>query len=198
MNREHRRATSGAALVAGTIYKDITLAGHKLRISQPKLVGIFADIEAFIISRKTDPMVVAIRACKTAPASMHRMIMDAAIEQASKATLVTEEEWGEFSRSLWAPAFFLWKSLDPKHLDEFPTVESIMDLINAEAAEGGKSALAELMANVDIVQQERELKNSAGRSATPAPGRKTANHSAMAGRPSTNTSLTDSDGTLIL
>jgi predicted Zn-dependent protease len=115
------------------------------------------------------------------------------MEQASQAAIATNKEWDNFSKSPWAAAFYFWKALDPKHADDVPTVEAAMELIMAAAKEDEES-LAELKAALDLVQQDRDLKNSAGRSVTPAHAPTTANHSVMGGQPSINTLLTDSDG----
>jgi signal recognition particle GTPase len=80
---------SSAARTAGKVYKEVTIAGKKFRLSQPKRVGLQGDIEAFILSRKDDPIVIAVRACQQAPKDMHATIWDAAIRVGTEARIVT-------------------------------------------------------------------------------------------------------------
>ena len=187
---------SSPSRVAGKVYKDVTIAGKTFRISRPKMVGIYAEIEAFILSRKEDPLVLAVRACKKAPESQHAAIWKAAMEAAEVAKNVTPAEMKAFEGSRWAPAFFLWKSLDKRHHDEVPDVEAAMALLEKEAAMSLKN-LDEIMANVSVVQQDRDLKNFDG--PTTVPGRTKSQsmdtQSSEDGQPSTSTSPTDSDGT---
>ena len=84
----------------------------------------------------------------------------------------------------------LWKTLDPKHLEEVPSVEAAMELIEAD------TNFDELMALVRIVSQDNETKNSHGPTApaTRASNPATATQSSTDGPPSTSTSPTGSDG----
>jgi hypothetical protein len=180
---------SSAARTSGRIYKDVEIGGKKFRIGEPQKVGIVAEMEAFILSRRLDPIVFAIRACKSAPATMHAAIWQGATAAATRG-LATPEEWAAFESSLWKSAFMLFKTLDPKHRDEVPDVEAAMELIEQEAN------LDELMSLVRFVSQDDDLKNSSGRSAgaTSASKPKTDDPSTTDGPPSTITSPTDTDG----
>ena len=179
---------SSAARVAGKVYKQIVIGGKTYTLSQPQRVGNFAKMEAFIISRRTDPIQFAIRACRQTPATMHAAIWEGCSATGSRG-LASGAEWDTFERSLWKNAFMLWVTLDPKHADEVPTIEAAMELI-----ESGMD-LEELMALIKIVSQDSDLPNSFGRTATaaPAPNQPTADRSSPDGQQSMNSSDANSD-----
>jgi predicted Zn-dependent protease len=114
---------------------------------------------------------------------------------AASAKVVMPAEMHAFEQSKWAVAFFLWKSLDPKHHEEVPDIAAAMALIEEEAATSG-AKLDEIMANVSVIQQDTDLKNSAGRTATAAPATSPATDTRCStdGPPSTSTSQTASAG----
>jgi hypothetical protein len=155
------KSKASAARVAGKVYKRVMIAGREFTLSQPAKYGKFAEIEAFILSRKEDPMVAALRVCKRAPVEMHNTIWKAAMETASAARIATREDWQKFEDSKWPAVFMLWMAMDPKHREEFPTAESVADLIIREA-DRQNSTIDEIIMQASIVQQDAELKNSAG------------------------------------
>jgi len=139
--------------------------------------------------------VLAVKACKKVPESQHTAIWKAAMEAAAVAKIVTPAEMKAFEESRWSTAFFLWKSLDPKHHNEVPDIEAAMALLEKEAARSVKN-LDEIMANVSAVQQDRDLKNFDGPTAVPgrASNLSTDIQPSADGQPSTSTLPTDSDG----
>ena len=180
---------SSAARTSGKVYKEVDIAGRKFTLSEPQKIGIVAEMEAFILSKRIDPIVFAVRACRQTPATMHAAIWQGASATASRG-MATPEEWAAFETSLWRSAFMLWKTLDPKHLEEVPSVEAAMELIEAD------TNFDELMALVRIVSQDNETKNSPGPTApaTRASNPATATQSLTDGPPSTSTSPIGSDG----
>jgi predicted Zn-dependent protease len=148
--------------VAGTFEREVEIAGRKFLLSQPKLIGIYSEIEKFILRRKELPEVWAMRACRNAPPTMHQAIWDAAAKMATTAKFVSREEWKAYEDSKWPAAFLLYGALDPKHREDVPTVEAAMDLI-MEEAQNRLSKLDEVIASAKRVQQEDDLGNSSGR-----------------------------------
>lgn len=177
----------GQARVAGQLWKEIEIGNKKYVLSRPNLVGIYGEMEAWIVSRKIDPLVLAVTACKDAPAALHPVIWEAAMKTASAARIASHEEMEAFRESRWFVAFMLWKALDPKHRDEVPDVDAAMKLIESCVD------VDSLMANINIVNGEADLKNSSGPSDARAP-QPMETQSTEDGQASTASSQSDSDG----
>lgn len=181
----------GQARVAGQIYKDVVIAGKTYRLSRSNLVGFYGDAEAWIISRKTDPLVLAVKACRAAPENMHATIWEAAMKTASEARIASKEEMERFWRSRWFSAFLLLKALDPKHAQEIPDMESAMRLIESDVDLDTDA----LMADVSVVNGEADIKNSSGLSGTQAqPNQQTETQPTEDGQVSTDSSQTNTSG----
>jgi len=180
----------GHARLSGKLHKTITIGGETYTLSKPTLVGVYAEMEAFVVARKRDPLVLAVEACKTAPPGQHAAIWEAAMKTASAARVATAEEMAAFERSPWGMAFKLWKCLDDRHRAEFPTVEAAMGLM-----ERAGENLDEIQAQLAVVSGEADLGNSSGRSPT-APAEKPATDTQASedGRPSTSSSPTPTAG----
>lgn len=187
----------GQARVTGQIYKDIEIGGKTYRLSLPNLVGIYGEIEAWIISRKVDPLVLAVQICngdrKTgtppAPPQMQATIWEAAMKTASAARIASKEELDLFWGSRWSNAFLFLKALDPKHHEEVPDIEAAMRVV-----ESGVDVDL-LMAQLSVVNGEADVKNSHGPSGTRAPeSQPTAILSTEAGQDSTISLQSDTAG----
>jgi hypothetical protein len=152
----------GQARVAGQIYKDVEIGGKTYRLSKPNLVGIYGEVEAWIVSKKTDPLVLAARACKTTPASMHPVIWEAAMKTGSAARIASQDELNLFWNSRWSNAFMFMKALDDKHRQEIPDIETAMNIVE------GIVDVDELLMQLSVVSGEADVKNSSGPSATRA------------------------------
>ena len=212
----------GQARVSGQIYKDVEIGGKTYRLSQPNMVGIYGEVEAWIVARKTDPLVLAVRACQgqknvpPAPPEMHAVIWEAAMKTASAARIASKEELDLFWGSRWANAFLFLKSLDPKHSEEVPTVEAAMEIVGngvdmdmllftcvlygldmpeiVQKLVDANVNLDELMAQISVVNGEADIKNLSGRSETPAQAsQQTEAQDSEDGLESTATSLNDMD-----
>jgi hypothetical protein len=185
--------SSSPARTSGRVFKEVEIAGKKYALTQPQKVGQLAEMEAWIISRRRDPIEFAIQACKRTPATMHAKIWEGCSAAASRGQ-ASPEEWAAFENSLWRSAFLLFKSMDPKHTQGMTLGEGVewaMGLIEED------TAMDETMAKVGIVSQDAELKNSNGRpaEAEPAQTPSTADLSSGAGRPSIDSSPRPMDGT---
>jgi hypothetical protein len=143
----------GQARVSGQIYKDIEIGGKTYRLSQPNLVGMYGEVEAWIINRKTDPLVLAVKACKTAPEAQWKTIWEAAMKTGSSARIASQDELALFWDSRWSNAFLLYKALDPQHAADVPNVDAAMKLLD----EGVDIDL--IMAQLSVVNGEADIKN---------------------------------------
>jgi len=185
---------SSAARTAGKIYKEVEIAGQKIALTEPEKVGMVGEMAAFIMSRRLDATIFAIRACKAAPASMHAAIWTGATAVATRGD-PTPEEWDAFDRSLWNTAFRLYKTMAPHHFEGLRTigekVDFAMSLIEQDAGDQD-----ELVALIRLVSQDGDLKNLSGRTATSANPAIQATDipSSTDGQPSISTSPTDSAG----
>ena len=178
----------GQARVSGQIYKDVEVNGKTYRLSQPNLVGIYGDVEAWVVSKKTDPLVLAVRACKIAPQEEHKTIWEAAMRAASAARIASAEELDLFWGSRWANAMLFLKALDPKHHEEVPDIEAAMKVIDGVNMD-------ELLMNISVVNGEDDIKNLNGPSETRAnQNQQTEIQSLEAGQESTSSLPSDTAG----
>jgi hypothetical protein len=177
----------GQARIAGQLWKEVELGGKKYTLSKPNLVGIYGEIEAWIVSRKTDPLVLAVKACQQAPAAMHPIIWEAAMKTASAARIANLDEMEAFRASRWCVAFMFWKALNEKHREEVPDLDAAMKLIESCVD------VDALIANVNVVNGEADLKNWCGPSAARA-DQQTETQPMEAGPTSTDSSPNGTDG----
>jgi len=151
-------------------------------------VGIFAEEEELVLSRRMDHVAFAIEACRRSPSSRHTAIWEG-VSAAYSRGIATQEEWEAYYASVWRPAFLLYKTLDPQHTRDRTMLQSVqwcLDLLRSLGDEDSQR----LWEAVRFVSQEDDLKNSSGpsrNSGTP----ETANRSTPDTRPSTNTSAAE-------
>ena len=141
---------------AGTTFSTIAIGGKQYTL-RPFTVGVYAAMEAYIVSRRTDPFVGAVRACKVAPPEQHAAIWDAATRAFQQSQTVTAEEMRNFENSLEGIAWKFWRCIMKDHPDINSTAKA-MELIEIAGAE----RLAEIQARVYAGSGEASLKNSAG------------------------------------
>ena len=181
------------AVMAGKTGSKITLGGKEYTL-RPYVVGVWAEMKAFVASLKGDPIKEVCDRLDSIPPNQQGRWMKAAVEAAANQT-PTDEEMLAFEKSLLGQAFHLWACLKADHLAEFPTPHVVYELMVAEAEEHGQSKLTEIMLKVHVGSGGEALGNSAGRSPTaPADGQPTATPSTAAGRPSTSSSPTPTNG----
>lgn len=147
----------GQARVAGIVSRTVTIGGETYTLSQPRLVGMYGQMEAHLLSKRTDPLVVATRACQLAPEGQHAAIWAAAVKQASAARVVTASEMAEFENSVYGQAFKFWLCLAPEHRVKgaIDSVEKALALLEL----AGDEKIPEIMATVSVVSQEADLGN---------------------------------------
>jgi len=153
------RSHSSPARVAGKIHQYITVAGRKFLCSQTPPMEMIPEIEAFILGRRVDLGGFAIETAKRLPEKMRPAVFQgvAAVIQ-GLGDEPTPEEWDRFDRSLWQPAWRLFKMLDARHREEVPDVETAHQLIVDDAGD-----LDVLLALIRKISRDDDLKNSVGR-----------------------------------
>jgi hypothetical protein len=73
-----------------------------------------------------------------------------------------------FETSLLGTAFKLWSALKADHLKDFPSPQAVLDKLISLGEQQGEKKLAEILLKLEVASGEADLKNSAGRCATPA------------------------------
>jgi hypothetical protein len=174
----------GHARTTGALYQIATLGGKQFKL-RPFSLKVLPEMEAFIISKREDPIVWATRACMVAPESQHEVIWRVAMEKSIRARAVTDQEMEEFRRTTIGGAWVFWVCARQDH-PEIKSVEDALGIIESASDE----ELEILNAKAYVVSGEADLGNSTGLPATE--GEKKAEQEG--GPQSTSTSPTPTDG----
>lgn len=156
--------------------------GEKTYTLRPLTVGLYAEMEAYVVAQREDPMVIAALACQKVPAQFHTDIWDSAMRAAKSARTVTAAEMSAFEQSIRGLAFKFWACLKTDHPKL--TVDDALKLIE----EAGEERMAELQARIHVGSGEADLKNSSGQAEA------TAATNPLAGPPSTSDSQSSTGG----
>jgi hypothetical protein len=157
---------SDHARVAGKTSQTIELGGKTYTL-KPYVVGLWAEMSAFVRRLKGDPIKEVCDRLETIPADQQQRWMKAAVEAAANQT-PSEQELSAFEQSLLGTAFKLWTTLKADHIQDFPQPHAVMDKLVSLTEEQGQRKLAEIMMKLDVASGEADLKNCDGRSETPA------------------------------
>jgi hypothetical protein len=157
---------SDHARVAGKTSQTIDLGGKPYTL-KPYVVGLWAEMSAFVRGLKGDPIKEVCDRLDSIPADQQQRWMRAAVEAAANQS-PTAEELSAFERSLLGIAFKLWTTLKSEHANEFPDPYAVMDKLVALSEQEGEKKLAEIMMKMEVASGEADLKNCAGRHETPA------------------------------
>ncbi len=141
---------------AGADSRQITILGKPYTM-RPLTIGVYADMEAFIISRRPDPLAIASEAVKRLPAAQHESIWRAAMNQAVAARTVTAEEASAFENSVDGLAWKVWQCLKQDH----PEIDS-MDAARQLLIAAGESHFEQIARATEIASGEADLKKSSG------------------------------------
>lgn len=141
---------------AGASFSTVEIAGKTYTL-RPMKTGQYAAMEAYVISQREDPLVIAAKACATAPEALHATIWDAAIRAARSARTATAAEVAAFENSVRGLAWKILQCVKQDH-PEIKTVDDAIILIE----QAGESRLAELQAKIHVASGEDDLKNSSG------------------------------------
>ena len=154
MSKQHR--------TAGKEYNDLPINGKTYRF-RPLKVGIYAEMENYIISQRGDPIVAASQSIEqnSIDPKYHPGIWQAAMKEAVANKVVTAEQAATFENSVRGLAWKLWMSVRQDH-PEIATADDALHLIE-EAGEQGFEAIA---ATVEVGTGEAVLGNSSGREPT--------------------------------
>jgi hypothetical protein len=147
--------SDGHARTAGKLYREITAGGKQYKLA-PLKQGVYADLEAFVASSRSNPMALAVEACKAAPTEQHETIWRAAMREASRARVVTAEEIQEFEASIRGLGWKLWACLQKFHAEEFKTPDDALRLVEQASAE---NRLEEIATEVHTASGEEDLGN---------------------------------------
>lgn len=141
---------------AGVDYKNVTIAGKQYKI-RPLTIGAYAQMEAFIISQRPDPLAIASEAVRKLPPSQHDAVWKAAMNQAVAARTVTEQEAAAFENSVDGLAWKLWQCMAENH----PEIDGI-EAAKALLIEAGQQHFDRLARSVELASGEADLKKSSG------------------------------------
>ena len=136
------------ATMAGKAATRIALGGKEYTL-RPYVVGVWAEMKAFLASLKGDPIKALCERLDSVPANQQPRWMKAAVEAAANQT-PSDEEMLAFEKSLLGQAFHLWACLKGEHLAEFPTPHVVHALMIDEAERHGQSKLTEIMLKVHV------------------------------------------------
>ena len=132
---------------------------------KPYVVGIWAEMSAFVRSLKGDPIKEVCDRLDSIPADQQQRWMKVAVDAAANQS-PTEIELASFEKSLLGTAFKLWSTLKADHSDEFPDAHAVMDKLIGLSESEGEKKLAEVMLKLELASGEADLRFSDGRPAT--------------------------------
>lgn len=153
---------NGHARTTGAITRTATLGGKKYTLSAFSL-GVLPEMEAYIISKREDPIPWATRACMVAPSEQHKVIWEVAMEKSIRARSVTEQEMDEFRRTSIGNAWLFWVACRKNH-PEVDSVEKALEIIGTATEEEQELMNSEVL----VASGEADLGNSTGLPATAA------------------------------
>ena len=148
---------SDNARVAGKNFQTIDLGGKSYTM-RPYVVGVWAEMSAFVRSLKGDPIKEVCERLDDIPPHQQARWMKVAVDAAANQT-PTEIEIAAFEKSLLGTAFKIWTALKADHLDEFPTPQSVADRLIALKEEDGQNKLTEILLKLEVASGEADLKN---------------------------------------
>ena len=156
---------SDHARVAGKTFHTIELGGKQYTL-RPYVVGLWAEMSAFVRRLKGDPIGEVCRRLETIPPEQRPQWMRAAVEAAANQS-PSDEELAAFEQSLLGTAFRLWCALRADHAAEFADPQAVLDVLLALDPREGEKKLAEIVLKLEVAGGEADLKNFDGRPATP-------------------------------
>lgn len=141
---------------AGLDYRVVEINGRPFKL-RPLTLGVYAELEAYIISQRPDPLAIAGEAVKKLPANQHDAVWKAAMAHAVTARTVTSEQAAAFEDSVDGLAWKLWQCLKADQ-PEFDSLESVRALM----IQAGEAKFEELARAAEIASGEADLKKSSG------------------------------------
>lgn len=156
----------GAARTGGNLPERFTAGGRSYTLKDPGYLAFMEEAEAYIVSRRPNPLVEAAQAICALPPDLpagERGKQEAVIRQIAEAAMlsrnrVTGPEIGAFMETRPGLIFTLWKFCP--ELTSFKEAEAVLRQMAEEMGEA--QAQAELQARIDTVSGAVEAKNSFG------------------------------------
>ena len=148
MSKHHR--------TAGVDFRQVTI-GDETYTLRPLTVGIYAEMESYVVSRRPDPLAVASEAVKSLPPSQHDAVWKAAMNQAVNARIVTADESAAFENSVDGLAWKVWQCLKQDH-PEIDSVKAATELL----IKAGDAHFEEIARATEIASGEADIKKSSG------------------------------------
>ena len=157
---------SDHARVAGKTSQTIELDGKTYTL-KPYVVGLWAEMSAFVRSLKGDPIKEVCDRLDAIPAEQQQRWMKAAVEAAANQA-PTEQELSAFEQSLLGTAFKLWTTLEGEPRSGIPRAAGGHGRLISLTEEEGEKKTGRNHVQAGGRRGEANLKNSAGQPATPA------------------------------
>jgi hypothetical protein len=142
---------------AGADYSTTKINGvtYKLRPLQAK---VYAEMEAYIVNSRPDPLSIASESVKKLPASQHPAIWKAAMAEAIALRIVTAEDLAVFEKSIEGLSWKLWQCLKTDH-PEIDNIEAAKILL----IQAGQENFERLVRATELASGEAALKKYTGR-----------------------------------
>lgn len=159
----------GLAETLGIQTGTVTVDGKKYNLVSPSIVELYAEVESHVRSLQPNPLVEAAKAERELrrlglPPGEEILAREAIRETAARALntagTVSEEAVTRFELSAHGWAFKLWQCLKKHHAKEFPTLDSVIELVTRYRDEGGDEEL--LQEELSKVTGEVDAKNASG------------------------------------
>lgn len=141
---------------SGQSFETIEIDGKKYTL-RPLKVGVYGEMEAFVMAQRGDPLAAAGKAVERLPSSQHAAVWDAAMRAVMANRNVTTQEMSDFENSIRGYAWKLWKCLEQDH-PEIDSIEKALELLE----QIGPARAAEVDAKLRLATGEADMGKSSG------------------------------------
>lgn len=141
---------------AGKSFETLKIGGKSYTLRPIKL-GIYAEMEAFVISQRVDPIAALGERIEAVPEAYRKDAWDAVIRQVMSSRNATAQEIADFERSIKGLAWKLWQCLKADH-PEIESVDQVVELLE----QAGKERMEEIMLKTRIASGEADMEKFSG------------------------------------
>ncbi len=160
----------GMARSSGRQFQKLTIGGKKYTLRAPSVGRLIADMEAYVVSLRQNPLSLAVEAIRRLPVdltALERARFEAAIWKAAEAASVrtgaiSVDEMNEFTSSPRGLAYQLHTCLEADHGKEVTTVDQALSLIETYVEAEGQDGLMAMRMMILGATGEGDAKNSSG------------------------------------
>lgn len=138
---------------AGESFDTMDIGGKEYTL-RPLTIGQYGQMEAYLVSKRDDPISVVGKAAAKLPKSQRAELWDAAVRAATMRKIVSASDMALFESSLEGIAWKLWQCVKADH----PEVRSVEDAAKLMLA-FGKDRYDELKARLNVASGEAAAKN---------------------------------------